>query len=319
MSKRITLLAGMAILQIGFCPSPSMSENSSADDIPPNTESISETADAEKPAKFIQKVDEPEVAPKKALSDIDGDKTVLSSKKSKKVKEEVEDDKDSEDKDIEKQDKESAANAFMSQDDSHQGSNIDPLAFYQAGLRFMREKKYQAALDSFNKALELNPKYHEASFRKAQVYQLTGYDKYAARRYQDVLNYRPDMTEARLNLAALHRKHKHYSGAEEQLREVIAHNFYSFEGHYNLANVLVEDNKPEEALKEYKLCLKLKPNNPMVHNNLGVLFLQRNYSEEALQEFRKAAQLSPKNPIFTTNIQTTQKLIAEKKSKGLTM
>jgi superkiller protein 3 len=302
-----------------------MSENSNSSDMPANSESVSEAAESEQPAKLMvpqKENDEAKPAGRMKLQSstpkYDEPETAENGSKAPKVAKAKSKAAKDEDKDEPSQDdRESAANAYMSHDDS--GEHVDPLVYYQAGVRFMKLKKYQLALDSFSKALELNPKYYEASYRKAQVYQLTGYDKYAARRYQDVLKFRPDMDEARFNLAALHRKHKHYTGAEEQLEAVIQHNWASFEAHYNLANVYVEDNKFEDALKEYKFCLKMRPNNPNLHNNLGVLFLQKNYPDEALQEFRKASALSPRNQMFLTNITTASKQIAAKKAKGLQM
>ncbi len=317
MSRTMVLIASLAILKLGICANASISENSTDELMPANTESISETAEAEQPARLIE--DESrnsksspaeESAEEEKLSQEENNEAKAEKPKSKKTASSKEEDPD---------DKLQQEHSFMAHDDSHPGAKVDPLLYYQAGCRFIKEKKYQLALDAFNKALELNPKYHEASYRKALVYQLTNMDKYAARRYQHLLKYRPDMDEARINLAALHRKHKHYSGAEEQLRLVIQRNFHSFEAHYNLANVLVEENKPEAALKEYKICLKLKPHNPMVHNNIGVIFLQKNYPEEALQEFRKAYQLQPKNPTFQANLNTAQKHLAEKKARAITM
>lgn len=339
MSRSIALIAALAILELSICTTASMSENSSSADMPANTESISETAESEQPAKLIDEKKAPEAQPAQARKSKpmleEGADESLEARPAKaplaratrtmepktdtlQAHKAASKDEDKDESEL-KEDKEVQANAYMSHDDSRPSENCDPLVFYQAGCRAIKQKKYQLALEAFNRALELNPRYYEASYRKALVYQLTGYDKYAARRYQDVLKYRPDMDEARINLAALHRKHKHYTGAEEQLRSVLQHNFASFEAHYNLANVLVEAGKPEEALKEYKTCLKMKPNNPMVHNNLGVLFLERNYPEEALQEFRRANQIDPKNATFISNVGTAQKLIAQKKNKGLTM
>lgn len=195
----------------------------------------------------------------------------------------------------------------------------DPDLYYKAGCKMLAEHKLQQALNLFNKALELNPNFYEASCKKALVYQLTGYDKFAARRYQDVIKHRPDMDQARINLAALHHKHKHYSGAEEQYKAVISHNFYSFEAHYNLANVLLDDSKPEEALKEYKICLKLQPKNALVHNNMGVIFLQKKYVEDALLEFKRANALAPADQTFSRNISVANKMLAERSKKPLTM
>lgn len=195
----------------------------------------------------------------------------------------------------------------------------DPVAYYNKGCELLKQNKFQDALNHFNKALELNPKYYDASYKKALVYQLTGYDKFAARRYQDILKYRPDMDLARINLAALHHKHKHYKGAEEQLTAVIAHNYHCFEAHYNLANVYIDSQRPEEAIKEFKVCLRMQPQNALVHNNLGVIFLQNKYPEDALLEFRKAANLEPANKTFSANLVLAQKALNKKRSGETTM
>lgn len=188
----------------------------------------------------------------------------------------------------------------------------DPESPYREGLRFLKAQKYQEALDKFNECLKISPKYYDAWYGKALVYQLTGFDKFAARRYMELLKRRPDMDQARINLAALHRKHKNYEGAEDEYRLVIEHYFYNFAAHYNLANTLLEQKKFEEALKEYKICLKLKPNSPMVHNNMGVIYLEKNYPDVAQQEFKKACSLEPANQLFQKNLNLAKQKIAQK-------
>ena len=340
MSKLFALIAAVAIFELNFSAF-AYGQNDSAY-VPPNTESIAETAEkaeqskaddvkaalrGELPEPSSVEAAEPaaEVAPakKKAKAVLSEDEIAEKpavKKKSSPAKEMTEEEEEEEEEgDVSKGDKEQEANAFMAQDDSQLGAHHDPQSQYEEGCMYLKMKQYQKALECFNRALELRPKFHEASFKKGMVYQLAGYDKFAARRYQDVLRYRPDMDQARINLAALHRKHKHYVGAEEQYRAVIQRNYFCFEAHYNLANVLIDMKRPEEAMKEYKVCQKLKPNSAQVHNNIGVLFLQKNYPEEALQQFKKAAALSPQNATYTANVKSTVKLIAEKKAKGATM
>lgn len=191
-------------------------------------------------------------------------------------------------------------------------TKLDPDGYYRRGCELMAQKKYQEALNHLNKALELNPRLYDASYQKALLYQLTGYDKFAARRYIQLLKVRPDYDKARINLAALHRKHKNYKGAEEEYRAAIQHNYYLFEAHYNLANTLLEMQRYEDAMKEYKFCLKLKPNDAMVHNNMGVLYLQKNYPNEALAAFQTAAKLAPQESVFKTNIGEAKKMISKK-------
>src|ERR1700726_3625781 len=55
MSRTVALIAALCILELGICTSQSISKNiSDATDVPANSESISESADAESQAKHVQ-------------------------------------------------------------------------------------------------------------------------------------------------------------------------------------------------------------------------------------------------------------------------
>ena len=103
-------------------------------------------------------------------------------------------------------------------------------------------------------------------------------------------------------LMVLHVDDACHAGHGEQYKKAIEINFYSFPAHYNLANVLIDQHKNEDALKELKACLKLQPRNAWVHNNLGVIYQKRNYLEEAEEEFVRALRLDPANKTFEQNL-----------------
>lgn len=195
----------------------------------------------------------------------------------------------------------------------------DPEYFCSRAQEFLHNGDYQSALNYINKSVELNPQYWNGWYQKALIYQNTGYEAAAARRYIWLLERKPEMVEARVALGMLYRKHKNYTLAEKEYKKAIEANYYCFPAHYNLANVLMEQDRMEVALKEYKVCLKLKPNNALVHNNMGVIYQKRNYLEDAVQEFKLAQKLDPKNKIYADNLTAVREKLSAKAKKDVAM
>ena len=177
----------------------------------------------------------------------------------------------------------------------------DPTFFYEKASALLKDGRYQDALNYVNKALELKPSYWEAWYQKGLLFQLTGHDGLAARRYLALIERKPEMIEPHIAMGSLYRKHGDFALAEKEYRKVIDLNVYNFAAHYNLANLLMDQKRMEEALKEYRVCLKLKPLNAEVHNNVGVIYQEKRYYEDAIEEFKRASTLEPANEIFHKN------------------
>jgi len=63
--------------------------------------------------------------------------------------------------------------------------------------------------------------------------------------------------------------------------------------HNNLGAMEYLDGDMEKAEKEYKITLKLNPNEPMVHNNLGLVYTNQNKLVEAEIEYKKEIEINP--------------------------
>ena len=63
--------------------------------------------------------------------------------------------------------------------------------------------------------------------------------------------------------------------------------------HYDLANALGRKGLWVEAISQYREDLKLNPDDPAGHNNLGVAFFQKGKLKEAVSEFQEALRLKP--------------------------
>lgn len=179
---------------------------------------------------------------------------------------------------------------------------FDPALHLKQAMALIKEKRYQEAQKQLDTTLELNPNYYDAWGQQALLYVLTGKDDKAIDKYKQLVEVKPELVDAHVNLGSLLSKKNQLKDAEWELRKAIAINYRSIEGYYNLANVLVRQNRYEEALTQYKMCLKLSPNNAKVYNNMGVIYQNRDYLEEAHEAFLHALALDPANEMFEKNL-----------------
>lgn len=66
--------------------------------------------------------------------------------------------------------------------------------------------------------------------------------------------------------------------------------------HANLANVLWEQGKTDEAIAEYRESIKLKPDDALVHAAFAWVLCQTKRCDEGIAEYRKALELKPDSP-----------------------
>ena len=63
--------------------------------------------------------------------------------------------------------------------------------------------------------------------------------------------------------------------------------------HGSLGNVYFEQQKFEDAIKEYMIAIKLKPDSPEAHNSLGLVYFEQQRFEDAIKEYMIAIKLKP--------------------------
>ena len=60
------------------------------------------------------------------------------------------------------------------------------------------------------------------------------------------------------------------------------------DAHYNLANALLEQNKPREAAEHFRIALQSIPDSAGVSNNLGIALAAEGKGGDAIAAFRAA-------------------------------
>ena len=63
--------------------------------------------------------------------------------------------------------------------------------------------------------------------------------------------------------------------------------------HDSLGNVYAEQQRFEDAIKEYTIAIKLKPDSPEAYNSLGLVYYEQQRFEDAIKEYMIAIKLKP--------------------------
>jgi tetratricopeptide (TPR) repeat protein len=86
---------------------------------------------------------------------------------------------------------------------------------------------------------------------------------------------------------------KDYAGAESEYRAAVALAPDRADIHFQLAYVMLQQQKFEASIPENREALRLRPEMPPAHNNLGYAYYRMGDLEEAKTEYREAVNLRP--------------------------
>jgi tetratricopeptide (TPR) repeat protein len=73
----------------------------------------------------------------------------------------------------------------------------------------------------------------------------------------------------------------------------VAHNPGAWLAHYNLANEMRAEKRPEQAAAEYRAALQINPGFAWAHDNLGLALFDLEDDDGAIAEYREALRLRP--------------------------
>ncbi|MCB5189993.1 tetratricopeptide repeat protein [Methylobacillus arboreus] len=203
------------------------------------------------------------------------------------------------------------------------------------GVALEGQKKFAEAVQSYRKALAINPSISEIHFNLGSVLSQLGRDDEAVTSYKRAIAISPGLAVAHFNLATLLQKQQlldeaiqHYRQAvviepgffeaygamgtalqqQGQLDDAIACYRQSLAisdhalGHFNLATALRDRGALEQAVAHYQQAIGLQPNYADAHNNLGEVFRDQGQMEKAVACYQQALSLVPGHQAASFNM-----------------
>jgi tetratricopeptide (TPR) repeat protein len=166
-----------------------------------------------------------------------------------------------------------------------------------------------SAIEYFQKALQADPDYAEASNNLGIALAWQNEIEQAMKCFVDAINSNPQMHNAYFNLAGVHSKIDMLEDAADLYRKAIQINSHYPEAHNNLAITLNELGLKKQAIEEYKKAIQLKPDFCHAYTNIAIAETQIGQLNDALQHAKKAIELSPEIPQYHYNLANALKAI----------
>jgi len=169
----------------------------------------------------------------------------------------------------------------------------NPLLLNINGVCYSLIGPIESAINSFEKAIALNPNYVEAYYNLGAAYQQIHKLENAAESYEKAISLKHAYPEAHNNLGIIMLELKQLDMAVKSLEWAVAYNSDYAEAYNNLGAVYQEFNEFNEAIKQYKKAVTINPRFAQAFNNLGSSYEIIGLKDEALIHYEKAIACNP--------------------------
>jgi Tfp pilus assembly protein PilF len=163
-----------------------------------------------------------------------------------------------------------------------------------AGSKALDEGRYNDAAQIFRRAIESDASDYSAHFNLALAYSFLNQDDNGIQEYRKVLELKPGLYEAQLNLGILLLRHKRPADAKPLLDAAAAQKPGEFRPRFYLAEAELANNAPAEALESYRAAAEMDPKSAAAQLGIAHCLAAQNKPDDAAPYFQKAAQLDPR-------------------------
>ena len=167
--------------------------------------------------------------------------------------------------------------------------NCDEIYYYQGIYYYYKNQNYQS-IDSYRKAIELNPKNFDALVNLGNCLQKQGQFDEALIVYINAKKIRPESSRIFYSIGNIYLKKKELIKAIDSYKHSITLNASFLSAYLNLGNAYKENNQYLLSIKSYKRILEINPNYQNAYKNLITIYVEKKDTKNAeiyIESFKK--------------------------------
>jgi tetratricopeptide (TPR) repeat protein len=155
-----------------------------------------------------------------------------------------------------------------------------------------------AALENYEKAINLDPKNHNYYINVGRVYsELKNNDDAAIESFRKAIELKPDFAWAYRQLGLLYHRRKNDAEAIKYLESAIRYDSKYLPAYLDLADIYRTQKNYAEAINPLTAAIGVAPKNPAPYRQLGRIYLDSANADEALRNFNRAVEYDSKNAV----------------------
>jgi tetratricopeptide (TPR) repeat protein len=169
--------------------------------------------------------------------------------------------------------------------------------FYDQGVRDFAKEKYPEAIISFNRALQLDPRFADAHFQLAQCHQRQSNWAAAVQELQRTTLLQPDNWHAQINLGQIILAGGKNQDAKDRALAVLHTIPRNLDAQILLSNADALLGNLKEAEQEAQQAIAIAPDQARTYINLAIIEQRAGADQEAEISLKKAQSVAPSSPI----------------------
>ncbi|HTJ00455.1 MAG TPA: tetratricopeptide repeat protein [Dongiaceae bacterium] len=169
----------------------------------------------------------------------------------------------------------------------------DAETYLDCGNLLLKQDQVDAAIARYEEALQRKPEYAEAGYSLGLAFEMKGLTNAALKTYQNVLQLQPSHAPAHNKLGSLLLRQGQLPAAISQFQEAVHWNPDFEEAHYNLGFALNQAGQSTAAIGQYQEAIRLRPDHYEAHYNLGNVLARLGQMAAAAGEYQAALRLQP--------------------------
>ena len=161
------------------------------------------------------------------------------------------------------------------------------------GASNARIEKHDAAIESYNQAIKINPKYADAHMNKGNVLQEKGELDAAIESFNNSLSINPYHSIAHFNMGNALKENGELDAAVESYKKAIKIKPDYAESYFNMG--IVQENKGalDAAMESYKQAIRIKPDHAEAYYNMGIALNNKGELDAAIDNYNEAIKIKP--------------------------
>lgn len=133
------------------------------------------------------------------------------------------------------------------------------IAYYNRGIMYRRKKDNEAALQDYDEAIRLNPRFAFAWYNRGNIYRDKNDDDRALTNYSEAIRVDPKYANAYNNRGEIHHRRGDYERAISDYSEAIRVNQKHDNAWYNRGLAYTKTGRNERAIEDFRQALKINP------------------------------------------------------------
>ncbi|MEM3654339.1 MAG: tetratricopeptide repeat protein [Candidatus Micrarchaeia archaeon] len=193
---------------------------------------------------------------------------------------------------------------------------LDADAYYEKGNYYYEQGDYDRAIENYNMAIILNPRFLECYFNRALCYyNKKNYDK-AIEDYTKAIEIDPDNPMIYNNRGDAYYRKQDFEKAIADYNKAISLNPEYLKAYYNRGLAYASMQDYESGVENFTKVIELDPNFVEAYNARGLAYEFLEKYDEAIADYQKALEINPNFTEAQEHLAAAQKKKSEKEASS---